>query len=342
MNTNLKYQTLHAHTNFSDGFFNHLDVLDTCKKYDIGVVAFTDHDALINSETLKNLKSYKGKVTWISGIEISSGWPIDLGGGVASGVHIVGLFVDPFNKVLLDHCKLAQDARRVRMQKIVNNLHSLGFDITEGDCLRESGGEAVGRPHIARAILKKEKNLIIITELKKKMESAAATNPQTDHLFSEMLKAPEWQHPFYIFLSPDSYIKGIYVDYQYYSDFDNSVKLIRNAGGIALLAHPFTCMDKMNDNYLDNVLKENRLDGIETIFGLGPSGLMNKDEIEDFGLRVTKLVSKYDKLEGGGIDLHKEYELKIFKENLWYKERTINLLEKVLKIAKINTHWSSL
>src|SRR5512135_1753213 len=149
----MQYQTLHAHTTTSDGKYGYLRWLDLCRDNNIGVLAYTDHDSLPSVRSLKLLmKNKKHKTRWIIGVEISSGWPTDLGGGATSGLHLVGLFVDPTNKNLLDHCKKAKEARITRMQKIVKNLNNLGFTLTAADCLKASGGESVGRPHIVKAI----------------------------------------------------------------------------------------------------------------------------------------------------------------------------------------------
>ena len=49
------YQTLHSHTKDSDGLLTHREVLNICSKYNIGVVAFTDHDTLPNEKTSSKL-----------------------------------------------------------------------------------------------------------------------------------------------------------------------------------------------------------------------------------------------------------------------------------------------
>ena len=41
-------QTLHSHTITSDGVLTHQEILDCAKENNISVVAFTDHDSLID------------------------------------------------------------------------------------------------------------------------------------------------------------------------------------------------------------------------------------------------------------------------------------------------------
>src|SRR4030042_3204047 len=108
------YQTLHCHTTTSDGLLSYNQVLDICSKNNIGIVAFTDHDSLPKERVVKELlESKKYSAKWIIGIEISSGKPAD--SRKKFSPHIVGLFVDPFNKELIKHCEMSQEARIQRM-----------------------------------------------------------------------------------------------------------------------------------------------------------------------------------------------------------------------------------
>src|SRR3972149_1366996 len=119
-----KFETLHCHSKVSDGVMTHEKILETCVENNIGVVAFTDHDSLPDIKTFNKLNSLRKHSTkWIVGIEISADKPKDF--NIDFSPHIVGLFVDPFNKNLLEHCKLAQEARRERMTEMVKNLKKL-------------------------------------------------------------------------------------------------------------------------------------------------------------------------------------------------------------------------
>ena len=131
----LPYQTLHSHTVVSDGKINYEQALDTCVKNKIGVIAFTDHDALPGEKELKELEDLKNhEVEYVIGIELSSGFPKEIG-GTGSLFHIVGLFVDPHNKPLLDYTKTLEESRRVRTQVTITNLQKVGFNISFDDVL---------------------------------------------------------------------------------------------------------------------------------------------------------------------------------------------------------------
>jgi len=131
------------------------------------------------------------------------------------------------------------------MQKMVANLQELGFEISEKDCLKASGGEAVGRPHIVKALLSINQNHETITQLREKMKKDAKNDPEIRKKYDEMISRDEKLHSYDLFLTDTSYISNIYVDYQYFVDLDTSVKLIRDAGGVAILAHYFRNAKKL-------------------------------------------------------------------------------------------------
>lgn len=334
-------QTLHSHTTQSDGLHSHLEVMDICKKYEIGTIAFTDHDSVMSQAQFKQLKNLNSEVKWISGIEISSGLPKELGGGISSSFHITGLFVDPTNLELQQHCKLAQEARIVRMQKIVKNLQGIGFKISEQDCLKASGGEAVGRPHIVAAINMHAENKEVMEALRLKMEAEANVNPTIKNKFDEMMERGEMQYPYVLFLSDDSYIPGIYVEYQYWADMDKSVSLIRNAGGAAFVAHYFTIENKIPAEMLGSFFQQERLDGIETVYGLFGYGTKFEEELKRTRAIAEELANKYDVLRSGGADAHSEADFREFAESLWYSEETEGMAQDILAAGKTNKEFSN-
>lgn len=331
------YQTLHCHTTASDGLLTHPQVLEVCSDNNIGVVAFTDHDSLPNAKVVKYLKNSKLPVKWVTGIEISSGKPKDF--EVNFSPHIVGLFVNPFDKNLMNHSRLAKEARIERMMRMVKSLRKLGFNITEKMCLEASGGETVGRPHIVKAIRSKKENNEVIEKLKKKMSNDSEKDEKLKEKYEHMIKTGKDAYPYTLFLSDDSYIKGVYVDYLYRIDLDGCVKLIRDAGGVSIFAHWFTEMDKCDEKKIEKLLKEDRLDGIETVYGLDA---ITKDDFIKQRKILKKLVDKYKKFEGGGIDAHTRQHLIDFSKDEWYAGMTVGMAENIIKSGKVDVSWSSL
>ena len=342
-NVRPKYQTLHCHTTVSDGKLTYQEVLDTCQANNIGVVAFTDHDSVPDANAIMMLDSLRTHQTkWIAGIEISTGALKEKGGGSGGGVHMVGLFVDPTNKALVQYCEKSQAARVGRMQKIVKNLQGLGFNITADDCLKASNGESVGRPHIRDALLSKEKNLTVLDVLCQKMKRAAQDDPVLNREYRVMIEQGVGQYPFSLFLKEDAFIPGIYAEKEYWVDLDSAVSLIRNAGGLAILAHYSYSKRNVDEKWLGKLLFENRIDGAETIYGLPTIRTVLEQEFIEDEKVVERLVAKYKKVASGGVDAHEAEDFELFSSNSAYAERTIGMVERILEQTKVDTRWSSL
>jgi 3',5'-nucleoside bisphosphate phosphatase len=328
----VKYQSLHNHTNISDGKLTHFETLDVAKKCGIDVIAFTDHDSVPNEEIVNKLKNINHSVKWIIGCEISSGLPYELGGGSSNIFHITGLFINPLDKNLINYCKLAREARVERLEKMVKNLQLLGFDIVVNDCFIDSREVVVERRQVNLAVLAKSSNWKIIKEFKNKMEKESENNPTLRKKYKQILGEGEERYFINLFLLKNSYVKNVYVDYLYYLDLDASVKLIRDAGGLALFAHWWLVKDEINYDLVEKIIKEKRMDGVEIIPLL--------DNLQD-AILMEKLADKYDILKGGGIDAHSENDFSDFVKDKSLAEKSFNLAENIIKKARPDLTWSS-
>ena len=332
----LNYESLHNHTTASDGHLDHLDLLAKGYAEGFGLMAFTDHDVLPNDEALAKLKTYDGPMKWLTGVEISSGLPKELGGGAASMFHILGLFVDPYNEALMEHCRLAVAARNERMERIVANLRSLGFDITEADCLADSGGEAVGRKNISRALYRSKGYDEVMNRLRNMMAKEAVEDLDVAMQYSRMMDGPTSDHAFVLFLSNDSYIEDVYVDYLYSIDMDDSVKLIREAGGIAILAHWETIEKQVSLEMLEGFLKDKRLDGVELRTSFTAD---NQDSLE---ASLREIADRTGAAITFGIDGHANKDIESFGRNQPLAERTIGQTDVLIKRFKPDLTFSNL
>ncbi len=333
---NLHYESLHNHTTASDGTQTYLEVLKTAEANEFGVIAFTDHDMLPSANDLSALRTYKGPVKWLIGCEISSGLPRELGGGATSMLHILGLFTDPTNEALLDHCAKAGVARNERMERIVTNLKGLGFTISADDCLEASGGESVGRPHIVKALGMYPENREIINRIKAEMAAAAVNDPAVAMDYMRMLERSESDYPYRLFLSDDAFIPNIYVDYLYSIDLDQSVKLIRDAGGIAVLAHWPTISKKINDIFLEQLLNEKRLDGLELRSGYFDSQVDRAERDLIAMAARTGCITTY------GIDGHRAVDIEQVSRDTSLANKSVGQTAKILEQVKPELGWSNL
>lgn len=339
----LPYQTLHCHTITSDGDLTYEQVLDECKKNNIGVVAFTDHDSLPSIEQIERLKKLNHDVQFITGIEMSATTVKEVDGSIEL-FHIVGLFIDPVNKNLVDYCTQSKNKRVERTKKIIQSCQKIGFDITYQDVEKFMTGNVVGRPHIAKAILNKQANVDLMISMEEKLKEESSSNPELLDIYENVKNSNLWQKVFTLFLSSDAYIKGIYEHYTDHVDMDDAVSLIRNAGGIALLAHWTYYSDQLTYDIVEKLAIEKRIDGIETVYAFG----VGEDEYNKFTSDMKKLEDLCDRhnlVRGGGGDFHKltDFALMTSERFTSYAERTKGLIERILRVhPNLKKNWSAL
>ncbi len=333
-------QSLHSHTYLSDGQMDHKQALDLAKKYGIEVIAFTEHDVLPDEEQISNLKALNHQTKWLIGIEMSASY-VQIKGSTDSSLHIVGLFVDPTNKALLAHCQKAQEERVRRMQDMVKELNKLGFDITSQDCLSAATGSSVGLPHIAKALKSKDSNLKLMDKYREQMRKESENNPDLTREYKIMMQQGEGQIVYKLFLGKKAY-KPVQADYKYWVQLDEAVSLIRNAKGLAFIAHYTTARQEITPKILDEIMRENRIDGLETVYGFWGHGNDEEKIIEADRKLCQELVKKYQKQAIGGGDTHTEKDFINFATNPWFSDETKGMLENIVTKMKPDLSWSNL
>ncbi|MDP2874248.1 MAG: hypothetical protein Q8N84_03080 [bacterium] len=337
---NHKYETLHCHTINSDGKLTHQEVLDLFAKNNIGVVAFTDHDALPSpKETEWLLANRQHPAKWIIGCELSSGWPKEMG-GIGSNFHILGLFVDPSNKALNERNLLFQKERVARLERMVKNLQKIGFEVTIEECLQVSKGESVGRPHLAAIILGKKTNLDRLDQIRLEMAQASVKDPDLKIRYDGMMLRGQEQYPYALLLSADSFIPGVYTKYEYFTNLEETVGLIHNAGGVAILAHWTFSKKEFGLDKIEKLLADKKIDGAEIIYGLGV--IDRATEIAADIEAVKNLTVKYQALQTGGLDFHAAKDVEYFLADKKFAGATVGLAAKLLCDSRVDPQWSSL
>jgi predicted metal-dependent phosphoesterase TrpH len=136
---------LHVHTNYSDGCNSPKELIDKAKAKGIEILSITDHD---NLAAIEEASEY-GKVVGmeiIPGVEISS----DI---MDREIHILGYFVEPGNYEIERYLKFFREERLKRADRIVKKLNLLGISLKLDDVLSIASNSAVGRPHIAQAMV---------------------------------------------------------------------------------------------------------------------------------------------------------------------------------------------
>lgn len=143
-----KYVDLHIHTNYSDGDCSVESVMKMAQNKELRAVSITDHDNIDADAEAHKIGKELGIET-INGTELS--FEID-----GKDVHILGYFIDINNVALKQKLQEMKDARYIRAKKIVHNLNRQGIDLRFETVLNVAGKGAIGRPHIATAMLNEE------------------------------------------------------------------------------------------------------------------------------------------------------------------------------------------
>jgi 3',5'-nucleoside bisphosphate phosphatase len=146
--SNRKNVDLHIHTTFSDGTGTVSEILEEASVKHLKAISITDHDCTDAYPFAGELGSKLG-IEVITGVELSS--EID-----GNDIHILGYYIDPDNPTFSKKLKEMKDARYVRAEKMVKNLNKQGIDLRFDTVLSIAGVGAIGRPHIAAAMMKEE------------------------------------------------------------------------------------------------------------------------------------------------------------------------------------------
>jgi 3',5'-nucleoside bisphosphate phosphatase len=208
---------LHTHSYYSDGYHSPEKLIEKAKNQGIKILSITDHDS-VNAFSEAAEYAEKAGIEVIPGVEIST----DIRD---TEVHILGYFVDPQNKDLEHYLNFFREERYKRAIRMVNKLNILGLDITIDDVMVFAKDSAIGRPHIAQALLAKG---------------------QVKSFFEAFYKfignhAPAYERK--VHLSPQS-----------------AFKIINDAGGLSFIAHPGNMPEILIKELIDA-----GVDGIEVI-----------------------------------------------------------------------------
>lgn len=244
---------LHVHSIYSDGTDTPAALIRMAGLRGLAAMALTDHDTVSGIEPL--LEAAEGsKVEAVPGIEMSAECK-------HGSMHILGYFIDPANKPLLEMIDRVQIGRNERNMEILKRLNKRGYVLMWSEVINEARKDVVGRPHFAEALVKRG--------------------------YVKTRKAA-----FDLLLAKG---RPAYVErYRYSAKI--CIETIRQAGGIAVLAHPATLC--VPDDQLKGIikgLKEYGLGGLETYYAE-----YRPDNIEKF----FGWAKEYDLICTGGTDYH--------------------------------------
>ena len=137
---------LHTHSTFSDGLLTPTQLIDLAYRRGVRIMALTDHDTTEGLPEALTAAAGRPDLTLIPGIEMSTDVP-------GSEVHILGHFIDWRDEDFQRQLVKLRESRLGRARRMVEKLAELGKPVPWERVQSFAGEGAVGRPHIARALV---------------------------------------------------------------------------------------------------------------------------------------------------------------------------------------------
>ena len=212
---------LHIHSTASDGRYSPAEIVNMAAAAGLTIMALTDHDTIDGlAPALEAAKAFPA-LRLIPGVELST----DTTGGE---VHVLGYFIDYTNQELKASLERMRNSRAIRTEKMIAKLKELGCDVELARVREIAGNGALGRAHVAQALLEKG----YITSFKEAFTKYIGRNGPA-YVAREKLKPAE------------------------------AVQLILKVHGLPVLAHPFTTL---NPETIVKELKMSGLAGMEVYY----------------------------------------------------------------------------
>lgn len=135
---------LHSHSTASDGTLPPERVIEVAAARGLAAIALTDHDTITGVSAARETGELVG-VRVVAGVELSA----FLGD---HEVHLLALHLSELEG-LEKHLVGLRQMRHSRAEQIVGKLNALGIALTFEEVLEQCNGGALGRPHVARALI---------------------------------------------------------------------------------------------------------------------------------------------------------------------------------------------
>ena len=137
---------LHLHTNFSDGTSTPEEVVNEAKKNGFSIISICDHDCIDGIEPAAEAGRTHG-IRVIPGVEITAEKD-DL------EIHILGYFIDYKDAELKKRLATIRKIRERRIFDMIDKLKDFNINVSAEEVFKLSKEGSVGRPHLARILVK--------------------------------------------------------------------------------------------------------------------------------------------------------------------------------------------
>ena len=191
----MRYADLHLHTYHSDGTRSPREVIDLARERGLDIVAISDHDQLAGYFEVKRYAEERG-ILLIPAVELSC--MVD-----GADVHVLAYAFDAVDEQLNERLRRFRETRQARGHRIVERLRALGYEVSAQRVDELAAGGAMGRPHVARALV--ERGYVA----------------SVSEAFDKLLGTG----------------KPAYIDKERFR-IDEAIALIRATGGVTSIAHP--------------------------------------------------------------------------------------------------------
>jgi 3',5'-nucleoside bisphosphate phosphatase len=255
---------LHMHSLLSDGSDEPEVLADLAASVGCSTIALTDHDRLDGIERVRAHGATVG-VSVIGGVELSCAVSYDVP-GVRPVLHILVYFVEPGEGALQTELVRQMEFRRDRNERLVERLRALGINITFEDLVAAAGKvDGIGRPHVAKVLV--EKGVVATTQ---EAFDKWLGKGQPGYVEREEMTA------------------------------DVALKLARESGGVAVIAHPFS-LGLAGASFTSALteLREQGLSGMECIYGRYTTEERHS---------LAQIAQRLDMVATGGSDYHGVYK----------------------------------
>ena len=259
---------LHMHTNASDGDFSAEEVVDFALKKKLNAIAITDHDTIANVERAVEYAKGKG-IEVVTGIEVRANEPE---AGFVN-IDVIGLFVDVKSDALVKFTRMIKEERINQNKEMIKKLQKFGYKITFEEVAGTVKG-VFGKPHLARILINK---------------------------YSQEFSTIKEVFDRYLGVG-----KPAFVERKNLTRIKDAVKIIHDAGGISILAHPGV-FGKEKSLRLIKMFKDAGGMGMETYYPyyiICTEFKLDENENKRWVAYYKKIAEENSFVESGGNDFH--------------------------------------
>ena len=266
---------MHIHSKSSDGALTVEEIVEEAKLRNIEFMSITDHDSIGCQETAADL-ARKAEIRYVSGVELNVTFSHPrYRDGKSISLDFLGYQFDVKNKKFTDKLQKIAEYREERAEKILKNLNAEfeeeGFEkLTKDDFaeIQASVDGTLGRPHIADYLVKK-----------------GIVRTRQEAFDKYLVKCDVPKYPLYL---------------------EEASRLVRNAGGKIVLAHPNdphgTSLVTLTKSVLEQtqIIEESMMahvDGVECWHSRNDAQTTN---------HYVKFAEKHGLIMTGGSDCHQK------------------------------------